>query len=411
MEAIPSGIVPIANLPGTDSLIGRSFGIYKAQFQKIIQLTGMMALGYLVNVSLSSFIGFLSQNAPALGKAFLELLSIGITVGVSFFYCFIFSTFVHLVAAWYRNGEQLSLQEAFIRAGKVYKSLFLVGLLYAFAIAGTSFFIIIPVIFSQGQFPVDMPSYRALLMLYTTAFQWGTAIAIILPLLFSLWYYFSIYAVIIDGDRGIGALAKSRYLMHGMFFKVAGRYATALLLLTLTFFLVYLATALPFGWLVSPLFFIVFIFLALPFFAVYEYLRYEDLHTVERTTEFVLIKGERKSILTWSVLGGIVMVVNILAGFYVLLPAQAREDFEVSLTKGAVYVFAPATIEMDKNTRILTNFFAKFRSEENVKKPETLFPDEGGVYIPSSAPKNYSDYNPSAAPVDGSLPSGGQQTY
>lgn len=396
MEAIPNGIVPIANLPGTGSLISRSYAIVRVQFQKILQLTGMMVLGYLVNISLSSFLGFLGENAPALGKAFLQLLSIGVSIGVSVFYCYVFSALIHLIAAWYRQGEHISLQEAFTRAGEVYKSLFLVGLLYGFSIAGTAFFFIIPVIFSQGQYPVDIPSYRGLLLLYMTGFQWGAAIAIILPLLFSVWYYFSIYAVILDKDRGIAALAKSRYLMHGMFFKVAGRYVAAMFILAVFLFLIYLTLALPVGWLIAPVLFCVFVFLVLPVFAVYEYLRYEDLHTVERTTEFALIRGERKSILTWSVLGAIVMVVNILAGFYMFLPASTREDIQVSLTKTTVYILAPATLQMNKNSDILANFFAKFRTQDkkNIKESNTQLPDEGSVYVPPPAPKNYSDYNP-----------------
>lgn len=396
MEAIPSGIVPIANLPGTGSLISRSYAICKSQFQNITKLTGMMILGFLINISLSSFVDFLGQNAPIFGKAFLKLISIGISVGVAAFYCFVFSAFIHLIAAWYRNGEKISLQESFVRAGKVYKSLFLVGLLYGFVIAGTAFFIIIPVIFSQGQYPVDIPSFRGLLMLYLTAFQWGTAIAVVLPLLFSVWYYFSIYSVILDGDRGISALAKSRYLMHGMFFKVTGRYVTAVALLFVAFFCVYLTLAFPLGWLIFSVLCLAFGFFILPFFAVYEYLRYEDLYTVERTTEFVSIKGERGSIRTWAVMGAIVMGMNILVGFYMLLSLQARENFQVSLIKGMAYIIAPATTEMNKNTEIIINFFAKFRTEKQttVEEPATSLSDEGVIYTPPPAGKNYSDYNP-----------------
>jgi len=397
MEAIPSGIVPIANLPGTGSLLSRSYAIYKAQFQKIIQLTGLMVLGFLINVSLSSFVLFLGQNAPVFGKVFLRLVSIGISVGVGFFYAYVFSALIHLFAAWYRNGENISLQEAFARAARVYKSLFLVGLLYGFVIVGTSFFMLLPVIFSYGGYPVDIPSFRGLVMLYMTAFQWGTAVAIVLPLLFSVWYYFCIYSTILDGDRGIGALAKSRYLMHGMFFKVTGRYLTAALLLVLVFFGIYLTLAIPFGWIIFTLLFIAFSFLVIPFFAVYEYLRYEDLHTVERTTEFVFIKGERKSIFAWSVAGAIVMIINILASFFVLLPAETKQDFQTNLVKGAVYILTPASIEMNKNVEILVNFFAKFRTEvpqeEPSLVPESGLPgDEGTQLYP--APKNYSDYNP-----------------
>ncbi|MBI2644682.1 hypothetical protein HYW94_00705 [Candidatus Uhrbacteria bacterium] len=396
MEAIPSGIVPIANLPGTGSLIARSYAIYAAHFQKIIQLTGLMVLGFLINISLSSFVGFLGQNAPIFGKFFLQLLSIGISGGIGLYYCYVFSALILMIAAWYRHAENISLQEACTRAGKIYKSLFLVGLLYGFVIAGTSFFILLPVIFSQGQYPVDTPSFRGLLMLYMTAFQWGTAVAIVLPLLFSVWYYFAIYAVILDGDRGIGALAKSRYLMHGMFFKVTGRYMTAAVLLILVFFLLYFTLALPYGWLIFVLLFIAYAFLVLPFFAVYEYLRYEDLHTVERTTEFAVIRGEHKSILAWSVIGAGVMVINILAGFFALLPIQAQKDFQTSLVKGSVYVLAPASIEINKNVEILASFFAKFRPQQQEERSNPggllpLAPDEESTY---TAPKNYSDYNP-----------------
>jgi hypothetical protein len=401
MEAIPSGIVPIANLPGTGSLISRSYAIYKVLFQRIIQLTGFMVLGFLINVSLSSFVIFLGQNAPAFGKAFLRLISLGISVGIGIFYAYVFSALVHLFAGWYRHGEQLTLQEAFARAAKVYKSLFLVGLIYGFVILGTSFFIILPVIFSYGAYPADIPSFRGLLMLYSTAFQWGAALAVLLPLLFSVWYYFCIYATILDGDKGIEALAKSRYLMHGLFFKVTGRYFAATLLIVLIFFGIYLTLALPFGWLIFTLLAIAFAFLVIPFFAIYEYLRYEDLHTVERTTAFVFIKGEKKSILTWSVIGCVVMVINIIASFYVFLPAQTRTNFQDSLLKGAVYFLTPASIEMNKNVEILANFFAKFRTETSTEKPlvipEDGLPGDSGTQL-YPAPKNYSDYNP---PSDG----------
>lgn len=393
MDALSSGIVPIANLPGTGSLIARSYAIYKSQFQKISQLFGMLILGFLINVSLSSFAAFLGQTAPAFGKVFLKILSLGISVGVGIFYCYVFSAIIHVIAAWYRQGEHISLREACVRASKVYKPLFLVGLLYGFVIAGTSFFIILPALFSQGAFPVDIPSFRGLLILYLTAFQWGAMVAVVLPLLFSVWYYFSIYAVILDGDRGIEALAKSRYLMHGMFFKVTGRYITALVLLFLLFFVIYLTLAFPFGWIIFSVLSVAFAFFALPFFAVYEYLRYEDLYTIERTTEFVFIKGERKSILSWAVIGGIVMALNILGGFYALLPEVTRENIQASFVRGSLRILAPASIEMNKNTQVLINFFSKFRAQQpqNTEATNSLLPDEGGSY---AAPKNYSDYNP-----------------
>ena len=181
--------------------------------------------------------------------------------------------------------------------------------------------------------------------------------------------------------------------MHGMFFKVTGRYITAVALLFLVGLGIYLTLALPLGLFLFSLLSIVFVLLVLPFFATYEYMRYEDLYTVERTTEFAFIKGERSSIFSWAVVGASIMGINIFLGFYGLLPAQTREDIRISLVKGMLYTLAPAEAEMKKNTAAEESFFAKFRSEE--KSPATL-PEEGALYTPPPASKNYSDYNPSS---------------
>ena len=360
MEAIPGGIVPIVNLPGTASLLRRSYAIFKTLFKGLSQITAVILIGLLVNISLTSFIAFLYQTAPVFGKVFLQILSFAIYIGMGVFYAYAFGALVHFIAAWHRQGEVISTTEAYERSSKVYQSLFLVGLQYGFVILGSAFLIVLVLALSAGRFPLDIPSFRGLLTMYAVVLQWGSAAAIILPLLFSVWYYFCLYAVILDGARGAEALAKSRYLMHGMFFKVSGRYLVAAGLSFLVFLLIFFTLALPFGWFIFTLLGLIVGFCGLPFFVIYEYLRYEDLMNVERTTEFTYIHGERKSLLTWIGIGVAVTAFNIFLGFYMLIPELSRKNFEVSLINGTLRVLSPGLIEMNKNSIVISKFLSKF---------------------------------------------------
>ena len=121
---------------------------------------------------------------------------------------------------------------------------------------------------------------------------------------FSIWFYFALYVVVVSKQRGVNALAMSRYLMHGIFFKSAGRYLAVISILFALYTVAYITLGIPaVGPYLFSLLFALITVCAYPFFTTYEYLRFEDVLSVQRTIEFHPYRGERSAIIAWALFG------------------------------------------------------------------------------------------------------------
>ncbi|MBI4252880.1 hypothetical protein HY623_01710 [Candidatus Uhrbacteria bacterium] len=322
MKHPPTGELMLVNLPGVGSLLARAWALYKELFPKLLVLAALFGIGAFLNISIQdSLISFVREGS-VVAQGFVRVLNTVINIAISgFYFSFIFAAIVYLVDEKYR-GRTLTLVESFEMAAQRYVDVFVIGLLLFLIMNG------------------------------------GLAI-VVMPFFFSIWFYFAFFIVLLDKERGWNALAKSRYLVHGMFFRVFGRYVAITLLVFLAFVLVWLLLALPFiGWLLFTLCFIALAFFAFPFYILYEYFRYQDLVAVERNIPFHAFRGERVGLRMWAVAG---LVITLMVWSYNVLGAQGRERFAQLVIDRAVDAALPLTSVWTKNIEKSSGWLERLR--------------------------------------------------
>lgn len=322
MKHLPTGEMMLINLPGVGSLFARSWALYKELFQKLVILTALFGIGAFLNVSIQDSLSALVRDGSPFAQSLVYVFNTLINFAISgFYFSFIFAAMVYVVHEKHR-GRTLTLAEAFEMARERYVALFFVGLLLFFVMN-------------------------------------GGVITIVMPFLFSIWFYFGVFVVLLDRERGVWALAKSRYLVHGMFFRVLGRSAAITLMFFLAFSLVWLLLFVPaLGWALFSVGFLALALVTFPFFILYEYFRYQDLVAVERNVLFHPFRGERVGIIVWAVLG---LTIALMAWSYDVLGVQGRERFSDGVLFRVGDVLLPITTEWNKNIEKSSEFFERLK--------------------------------------------------
>lgn len=312
----------LVNLPGTGSLLARTWALYKELFQPLIVLTAMFGIGAFLNISIQDSLVAIVQNGSGISQASVKVVNTAVNIAISgLYFSFIFAAMVYLVHEKNR-GRTLTLQEAFEMARKKYVELFIVGL-FMFLIMN------------------------------------GGLLVVIMPFFFSVWFYFAVFIVLLENERGLDALAKSRYLVHGMFFRVLGRYTVITLLLFFAFSALWFLLLVPVvGWALFNTAFLALALVAFPFFIAYEYLRYEDVSSVERNIPFYSFPGERASIIVWAILG---FAIALMALTYDVLGKEGRKRFNDEVTLRVAEVVLPVINELNKNLDKSSDFMEKLK--------------------------------------------------
>lgn len=322
MKHPPTGELMLVNLPGVGSLLARAWALYKELFTKLLVLTALFGIGAFLNISIQDSLFALVGNSSALAQGFVKVLNTAINVAISgFYFSFIFAAIVYLVDEKHR-GRTLTLVESFEMAARRYVDLFVIGLLLFLIMNG------------------------------------GLAV-VVMPFFFSVWFYFAFFVVLLDKERGWNALAKSRYLVHGMFFRVLGRYAAITLMLFFAFMLVWLQLVFPYiGWALFTVTFMALALFAFPFYILYEYFRYQDLVSVQRNIPFVAFPGERVGLMIWAAVG---IVITLMAWSYDVLGTQGRERFAQAVIDRAIDAALPITSEWTKNIEKSSGWLKRLR--------------------------------------------------
>lgn len=319
MNQLPNGSVQFVNLPSSWSLLRRSWNIYNALLPRFLYLSGLFLLGFLINISLTSFLATAIAASSDFSRSMIAILNTAIGIAMTVYFSFIIASTIYLIKA-FLNGQHITIAQSFAYAKEKFISLFFVGLIYGFVIYGGLF-------------------------------------GIVLPALFSVWYYFSLYVVLVEDERGFAALARSHYLVRGLFFRVLGRYAVIAALFVLLTAIDYLLLAVPIiGWALFLLGGIGLVIFFLPFYMTYDYLRFEDVVAVERNIEFRLFGSERAMLITFGILGLLLSLV-IWTG-EVLTPA-AKKAVQTRIQETFASIAIPIMASSQENADIIARFLIK----------------------------------------------------
>ncbi len=368
METLPNGTVTIINLPGTTSLLQRSWYIYKHLFGKLLHLTILFLIGFLVNALVVGFLELSVKGGNEVYRGFIQILNGGISIVTGLYYAFIFSAMVYMIKDW-TEGVSISILESFEKAKGRFISVVYSAILYALVVFGVLFVtLLIPAFFANS----------SSLAASSLAF-YAIILSVILPTLFSIWFYFGIYASILEDYRGVESLARSQYLTHGLFFKILGRYLAFPVLLIIPYFLVYFRLAVPLiGWAVFLLAAVALTILVSPFYIIYEILRYEDLMAVNRNVKFHMTNGMKAHVMTWAIIGLLFIGFSTYEG---LLDEQTK----VQLGEASAKFSLPFFVHIKKNTEILSEYLKKLNIsipaiEHTSMTPSSDTPIQGGNY-------------------------------
>lgn len=322
MKHPPTGELMLVNLPGIGSLFARAWALYRELFTQLLVLTALFGIGAFLNISIQDSLLAMVKEGSAFTQGFVKVLNTAINIAISgFYFSFIFAAIVYLVDEKFR-GRTLTLTESFEMAARRYVDLFVIGLLLFLVMNG------------------------------------GLAV-VVMPFFFSVWFYFAFFVVLLDKERGWNALAKSRYLVHGMFFRVLGRYAAITLLLFITFMLVWLLLALPYvGWALFTVTFVALMLIAFPFYILFEYFRYQDLVAIERNIPFYAFRSERVGLMVWAAVG---VVITFMVWSYDVLGTQGRERFAQLVIDRAIDASLPLTSEWTKNIEKSSGWLERLR--------------------------------------------------
>ncbi|MDP2630542.1 MAG: hypothetical protein Q8P56_03985 [Candidatus Uhrbacteria bacterium] len=341
MKTHPTGEIIISHLPGTASLFKRAWIAYRELFPNLIALTALLGIGAFLNIVIQDGLTSIAQSSPALLQSSVKVINILLNIAITgFYFCFIFAAMIYLVHGW-KEGRKMRLDHALKAAAEKYVSLFFVGFVL---------FLVMN----------------------------GGLLGVIMPLLFSVWFYFALYVVLLDDERGVAALAKSRYLTHGTFFRVVGRYAVIIALFFFVFSLLRLLLLLPaVGWALFGITFILLVLFGFPFFIVYEYYRYQDLAALKRNLPFTLFAGEKWSIIAWAVLG---CIMTFSFWTYDVIGEQGRARFTQTVIVGLADAVLPISKQWNENMERSAGFLEKLR----IVEPQTKNDRFGEPTYPNS---------------------------
>ncbi len=266
-----SGSISIINLPGTGSLLSRTWLIYQRLSKSLVSLSIGLGLTFLVYLGVTSLLNFLVKDSSHSAQALIEIINTLVQLASCFAYAYFFTAMLFVIK--HRDEAVLTMKEALLKAKSTYRSLLWIGVVSGLAI-------------------------------------YGGAITMILPLLMSVWFYFAVYVLVTEGLRGTDALNKSRYLSRGNWFAIFGRYLSLAAIMGVIALVIYMLSAIPAaGAVVFIVMFVVFLLAALPFFAIYDFLRYEDLVELPRTQGYQSFRGEKHSVTFFAIIGLIITVV------------------------------------------------------------------------------------------------------
>ncbi len=322
MKIHPTGEVMIVNLPGTASLLKRTWTAYRELFPNLIALTALFGVGAFLNVVIQDGLTAMVSTSPEILQGLVKVINTVLNAAISgFYFSFIFAAMIYLIHSW-KAGKKMHLEEALKAASEKYVSLFLVG-----------FFLF-------------------LLMN-------GGLLGAVMPFLFSIWFYFALYVVLLDDERGLAAIAKSRYLTHGLFFRILGRYVAITAMLVVAFSLLWFLLLVPLvGWALFSIAVVALGLFAFPFFIVYEYYRYEDVAAVKRNVPFTLYAGEKWGIVAWIVLGA---CMTFSFWTYDVIGEQGRVRFTETVLVRVSDALLPITKQWNENVERSAGFMQKLR--------------------------------------------------
>lgn len=342
----PQGTINVVHLPGAGSLLQRSFAVYTRLFRHLAVLSAFVLFVAIAQYGVVSFLHFIVRDAAQVWRSVMQVLGTGLSLGLGFFFAWMFASFIYLIKNR-DNVAEATWQNAMTRGGTMYKSMFYLGALAGLAI-------------------------------------YGSLITFILPLFFSIWFYFAGYIMVNEGVKGIEALLRSHYLVRGVWWKTVGRGMVLVAIVAIAYTLTYLSMGIPvIGWWVYLLLVAVLGFFAIPFCVVYEQMRYEDLSALSRSLPFQPFTSRRVEVVVWSVLGAFVVClgwgVNLLG-----CSARAAVQNTVSLALGSIQ--GGVMLEMSKNTVELTRFMNKvtFMYDPGCRVPENTLPSSSAFPLESS---------------------------
>ncbi|MBI4272918.1 hypothetical protein HY621_03635 [Candidatus Uhrbacteria bacterium] len=338
MRKKENGYIAIVYLPGVGSLVARSLHIYRQLFPQLAGLTGLLALAGFANLLLTGFLSSLVDGQRAFILFFVSIINLAIFIIFGFLYSYFFAAASHLIHEWYSQGRTLSIRQALELSRDRFSALYWVAIILSLMFYGSSF---------TG----------------------------ILPILFGVWYYFSVYIVLFEPEKGAASLAKSRYLLHGLFVKVFGRYSAIIAAYTVFFLILYnLLLGLPGGWVLALLLSFILLYFSFPFFIAYGYLQYHDTSAVERTTAFEFFKGEKVAIACWAALGLVIMVIGL---FLSMLTEQARTRVVSTLSARAVKIMLPFLANSQSNVDKISDFLGTLKREKQAPIEAQPLPPTG----------------------------------
>ncbi len=345
MRQKQNGTISIVYLPGVGSLVARSFQMYQQMFTQLCGLTAIFAISGIANLFITGFLGSLSEGKPQFIAASVTLVNLALFFAFGYLYTFLFAATAHIIHEWYSRGRSLTIQQGFDLARERFSSLYWVGMLL-------------------------------FLMLY------GSGFTGFLPIVFSIWYYFAVYIVLFESEKGTESLAKSRYLLHGLFIKVFGRYVAIIAAYVSIFFLLYLLfSGLPGGWIFMLMLMLVLGFFSFPFFVAYGYLQYHDTSSVDRSTAFSFFRGERATIVAWSILGLFVMLIGL---FLSLLSDDTLKRLGKNISVRVIQVLLPLASNSEQNQEKISDFLEKLNREKSSEiknqapMPQDYYPNKQG---------------------------------
>ena len=286
-----SGTISIVNLPGSGSLISRAFQVYKKLFKNLIILSGIVMLSWIIAFGFQSLLNYLPVQFkwPHWVQALMYVVATAISALFYYVLCWMMASIINIVKS-FNNGKEISYSQAIKLSKPIVLSVFWVSIVLA------------------------LVSYSSI-------------IGLVLPILFSVWFYFAFFITVDAQVKGTESLAMSRYLTRGMFFKVLGRSFIFPLLVVIPGIIVLLMMAVP---RIGDIFFIItgiaLILFSLPFALIFDYLRYQDLLAQKRDQAFNFYSGEKNSLRFWLVLG----IIFVSCGYgFSLLSCDAKLNFQL----------------------------------------------------------------------------------
>ncbi len=323
MEKFPEGQVQLVNLPGSGSLLKRSWDLYQEIFPQSISFALLAFLGVIADKSLGSFFHYIVRDSGASAKSLTEVLVFGIDLAAGIYLAIIFAGMMKLFHEAAR-GKMLSVSECISYGLSRARSVFWVGILL-------------------------------------TVIMYAAIPTVIFFLLFSIWFYFALYIAALGEERGINALLKSRYITHGLFFRVTGRYAAVLVVMAIAVFVPYLFLGLGTVWVViAPIIILIAGLATFPMLMMYEYFRFVDLLQLPRNIPFVPLGGDRAATIAWAIVGSVFFCI---AWIYMLLGPSIQTSISNALVGAAAKTLLPYSSQMEKNLEKLQTFVGKFYYE------------------------------------------------